>query len=102
LFSCGVDTLAARKSEGFDGGGIWSVETDHTCGPYDVDSAAIVTTAPLYSGRLIRSRAGQWIMMACHDATGDGSFDGVVSDPLPVHWDAKRGCLATVTTQTKA
>lgn len=102
LFSCGVDTLAANKAEGFDGGGIWSLETDDTSGPYDVDSAAIVTTAALYSGRLIQNRAGQWIMMACHDTTGDGSFDGVVSDPLPVRWDAERGCLTTVTTQTTA
>jgi beta-fructofuranosidase len=49
---------------------------------------------PLYSGRVIRDRAGQWMLLACVDATPDGSFDGVVSDPIPVHWDHDRGGLA--------
>lgn len=100
LFSCGVDTLAAQKAEGFGGGGIWSLETDQATGPYDVGSAAVVTTAPLYSGRLIQDRAGQWMMMACHDANSDGSFDGVVSDPIPVRWDAERGSLNTTPPHT--
>jgi beta-fructofuranosidase len=99
LFSCGVDTLAVRKAEGFGGGGIWSLETD-AGGPYDVASAVVVTTAPLYSGRLIQNRAGQWMLIACHDATSDGSFDGVISDPLPVHWDPERGGLTTARPQT--
>ena len=102
LFSCAVDTLAPERAEGVEGGGIWSLETDNISGPYDVGSAVLVTTAPLYSGRLIQNRAGQWIMMACHDATGDCSFDGIVSDPIPVRWDAGRGGLTTATTQTKA
>ncbi|PVZ55175.1 glycoside hydrolase family 68 protein [Arthrobacter sp. H-02-3] len=100
LFSCGVDTLAAKKAEGFGGGGIWSLETDQTSGPYEVASAAIVTTAPLYSGRLIQDRAGQWMMMACHDANSDGSFEGVISDPLPVHRDPERGGLTAMAPQT--
>jgi beta-fructofuranosidase len=96
VFSCGVDTLASRKAEGFDGGGIWSMETDSVTGPYDVGPAAVVTTAPLYSGRLIQDRNGQWMMMACHDANSDGTFDGIVSDPMPVRWDEARGGLAAV------
>ena len=66
----------------------------HLTGPYDLTPAAVVTTAPLYSGRVIPDRAGQWTMMACVDATSDRSFDGVVSDPIPVHWDHDRGGLA--------
>ncbi len=97
-----MDTLSARKAEGFDGGGIWSLETHHISGPFDVASAAVVTTAPLYSGRLIQDRAGQWLMMACHDANSDGSFDGIVSDPIPVRWDPERGGLTTAPSQTNA
>ncbi len=96
LFSCGVDTLAATRPKGFGGGGIWSLETDQTSGPYNVESATNVTTAQLYSGRLIRNRAGQWVMMACHDANSDGFFEGVVSDPIPVRWDPERGGLTLV------
>lgn len=33
LFSCGVDTLSARKAEGFDGGGIWSLPTNQSLVP---------------------------------------------------------------------
>ena len=94
LFSCGVDTLAAAKADAFSGGGIWSMAAEDVTGPYDVGAAAVVTTAPLYSGRLIRNREGQWLMMACHDANSDGTFDGVVSDPIPVRWDPERGGLA--------
>ena len=96
LFSCGVDTLAATRPKGFGGGGIWSLETDQASGSYNVESAANVTTAQLYSGRLIRSRSGQWVMMACHDANSDGFFEGVVSDPIPVRWDPERGGLTLV------
>ena len=100
LFSCGVDTLAATRPKGFGGGGIWSLETDQASGPYNVESAANVTTAQLYSGRLIRNRAGQWVMMACHDANSDGFFEGVVSDPIPVRWDPERGGLTLVAPPT--
>lgn len=102
LFSCGVDTLSAGKAQGFGGGGIWSLETANLSGPYDVAEAAVVTTAPLYSGRLIQDRTGQWLMMACHDAHSDGSFDGLVSDPIPVGWDTERGSLTTTTPRASA
>lgn len=104
LFSCGVDALAARRREGFGGGGIWSLEADQTNGPFNVASAAIVTTAQLYSGRLIQNRAGQWMMLACHDASSDGFFEGVVSDPIPVRWDAESGLtmMAPPTSTAKA
>jgi beta-fructofuranosidase len=75
--------------------GIWSLETHHLSGPFDVASAAVVTTAPLYSGKLVQDRSGQWLMMACHDANSDGTFDGLVSDPVPVHWDPASGNLTT-------
>lgn len=87
LFSCGVDTLSAKKAAGFGGGGIWCLETAQITGPFDLAAAQIVTTAPLYSGRLIQDRSGQWMMMACHDANSDGSFEGIVSDPMPVSWE---------------
>jgi beta-fructofuranosidase len=83
-----------ERAQGYRGGGIWSLEVQHLTGPYDLTPAAVVTTVPLYSGRVIRDRTGQWMMMACVDATNDGSFDGVVSDPIPVHWDRDRGGLA--------
>ena len=94
LFSCPLDKLAPERAEGYRGGGIWSLEVQHLTGPYHLTPAAVVTTMPLYSGRVIRDRAGQWMLLACVDATRDGSFDGVVSDPIPVHWDHDRGGLA--------
>jgi beta-fructofuranosidase len=94
LFSCGLDKLAPIRAEGHRGGGIWSLQVQHFTGPYDLTPAAVVTTDPLYSGRVIRDRTGQWIMMACVDAASDGSFEGVVSGPIPVHWDRGRGGLA--------
>jgi len=94
LFSCGVDRMAAAKAKGFGGGGIWSLEVPLATGPYDVGAATVATTAPLYSGRLVQDRAGHWMMLACHDANSDGSFDGRISDPIPVRLDPESGALS--------
>ncbi len=38
-------------------------------------------------GRLIRNRAGQWVMLAFRNLVA-GSFVGEISDPMPVNWKA--------------
>ncbi|MBT2550813.1 glycoside hydrolase family 68 protein [Arthrobacter sp. ISL-65] len=95
FFSCGLDKLSATKAPSHQGGGIWSLEVGQQTGPYDLAASTVITPAALYSGRLIQDRAGQWMMMACHDANSDGSFEGIISDPMPVHWDPARASLTT-------
>ena len=60
------------------------------CGPWDIANAQQLTDNSLYSGRLIRDRAGDWQFLAFHYDDPDGSFRGEISDPAPIHWDGAR------------
>jgi beta-fructofuranosidase len=57
-------------------------------GPFDLTRAVPVTSENLYSGRLVRDRAGQWVMLAFRDLDARGGFVGEISDPLAVKWTA--------------
>ncbi len=45
-----------------------------------------MTGEDLYSGRLIRDRAGRWLMLAFHNGEQRGGFAGEISNPIPVSW----------------
>jgi beta-fructofuranosidase len=53
-------------------------------GPFDLARATAVTGEELYSGRLIRDRAGRWVMLAFRNLDADGGFIGEITDPMPV------------------
>jgi beta-fructofuranosidase len=61
------------------------VPGDSALGPFDTSRAVPLTGEELYSGRLIRNRAGQWVMLAFRNV-GAGGFVGEISDPIPVAW----------------
>jgi beta-fructofuranosidase len=100
LFSCDTAHLAARRRP--RGGGIWSVEIDSIRGPFAVEDATLLVSEELYSGRLIRDRAGVWQMLAFRNTTTEGDFLGVLTDPMPVGWTADGGPLALLTTSEEA
>lgn len=86
LFSCLTSELSADRRAAGAQGGIWSVPCESLLGPFDLSSAVRVTDQTLYSGRLIRDRAGQWLMLAFRNADGEGRFVGEITDPMPVSW----------------
>jgi beta-fructofuranosidase len=61
------------------------VPADSVLGPFDTSRAVRLTGEELYSGRLIRDRAGQWVMLAFRNREADG-FVGEISNPMPVSW----------------
>ncbi len=85
LFSCDSPALAGARAGGT--GGIWAVEAAHPAGPFDVSAAVRVVDERLYSGRILRDRDGQYVMLAFENSTADGQFVGSLSDPLPVSWE---------------
>jgi beta-fructofuranosidase len=61
-------------------------------GPFDTGRAVPLTSEDLYSGRLVRDRAGQWVMLAfCNLEVG--GFVGEISNPMPVSWAADGSAL---------
>ena len=88
LFSCLRDRFAAGRAAAPGNGGVWAATGESLLGPFDVAGAAQVTGEEFYSGRLIRDRSGQWVLLAFHNTAADGSFGGRIGDPMPVGWSA--------------
>ena len=91
LFSCLASDVSAKRRATGTSGGVWAVAANSPLGPYDVSRAQQVTDDQLYSGRLIRRRTdGQWLLLAFHHTSTDGSFVGAISDPTSVRWNDGR------------
>lgn len=88
LFSCDTGHLAGQREAEATPGGIWalSLESDALDHPLDVASAVRLTNDALYAGRAVHTRSGQWVLLAFENLDLDGTFTGVISDPLPLHW----------------
>ncbi len=74
-------------------GGVWALACDSLTGPFDVSRAHLLLDDQHYVGRLIQDREGRWQLLAFHNRESDGTFDGRLSDPMPLRW-AKPGVLA--------
>jgi hypothetical protein len=77
-----VRTSAGRPG----GGGVWAAAGESVLGPFDVARAVPLTDSSIYSGRLIRDRAGQWVLLGFENLNASGRFVGALSDPMPVGW----------------
>lgn len=99
LFSCLHAELSDTRRRSGMRGGVWCVPTDGPLGPYDMGRAVRVTDESLYSGRLIRDRAGRWVLLAFEHADGSGGFVGEISDPMPVSWAADGSGLVVAADQ---
>lgn len=86
IFSCLTGELSSAWRQAGRRGGIWSVPCDSELGPYDPGRAALVADQSLYSARLIRDRAGNWVMLAFRNQDPRGRFVGEITDPIPVGW----------------
>jgi beta-fructofuranosidase len=85
IFSClPAEVSRARRAAG-PAGAIWCVPGASVLGPFDTRQAVPMAGEELYSGRLIRNRAGRWVMLAFRNAGPDG-FAGEITDPMPVRW----------------
>lgn len=82
LFSCLSNEMTPERAEGRSGG-IWAVAAESVVGPFDVSRAVMLTDDSLYSGRLLRNRQGEWVLLAFHAASETG-FIGEISDPIPL------------------
>jgi beta-fructofuranosidase len=93
VFSCQAKQLSTQHQAAGTGGGIWNVPCPSLAGPFDPAKAVRISDESLYSGRLVRNRAGQWVMLAFRNLGPDGSFVGELTDPMPVGWAADGSTL---------
>ena len=86
IFSCLTGELSGQRRAAGERGGVWCLPCDSVLGPFDLTRAVRITDESVYSGRLIRDRAGQWVMLAFRNLGPDGNFVGELTDPMPVSW----------------
>lgn len=87
VFSCLTAQLSGERRSAGVRGGIWCVPGDSLLGPFDVTRAVPIADEALYSGRLVRDRSGQWIMLAFRNLGPAAGFVGEISDPMPITWN---------------
>ena len=88
IFNCLRGELSStRKARTPRSVGIWAAPAAGLLGPYDIAGATPLTDDSLYVGKLVRDRTGRWVLLAFENAGPDGSFGGVLTDPMPVRWD---------------
>ena len=93
IFSCLTAELSDQRREAGTGGGIWCLPSTSLLGPFELAQAVRITDESLYSGRLIRDRAGRWVLLAFRNRGPDGRFIGELTDPMPVRWAADGSAL---------
>jgi beta-fructofuranosidase len=86
IFSCLGTQLSRDRREAGEPGGIWCLPADSLLGPFDVAQAVRLTDESVYSGRLIRDRSGQWVMLAFRNDEPGRGFVGELIDSIPVGW----------------
>jgi beta-fructofuranosidase len=86
VFCCTRDALAGERLASGSPGGTYVAAAESLVGPFDIRAATQLTDDALYAGRLIRNRAGGWVLLAFHNRGRDGRFVGCLSDPMPVTW----------------
>ncbi|MFN8619788.1 MAG: family 43 glycosylhydrolase [Chloroflexota bacterium] len=84
VFNVGARELsqARRERTGETRSGTYLCPAAGPLGPFDLDRARLVSE--LYAGRLVRRRDGSWALMGFLPNDPDGTFPGVISDPVPL------------------
>ena len=82
LFSSTEDSMTPAHALAHPRAGTWAVEVEDATQCYDLSGARPLTKDSLYSGRLIRDRAGRWQFLAFRTADESGVFLGGIVDPI--------------------
>ncbi|MFO7447929.1 MAG: hypothetical protein R6W90_16320 [Ignavibacteriaceae bacterium] len=67
--------------------GVHYLAADNPLGPFKLITDKFILgdkAGTLYSGKMIQTNEGEWRMMACRSFSGDGEFEGVITDPFKV------------------
>ena len=92
VFCCNAPRLANGRAG--EMGGIWTAAAAGPTGPFDIARASLLVDERYYAGRLVRTRAGNWVLLAFNMGRPDEPFTGGISDPMPLTWTGERFVLA--------
>jgi beta-fructofuranosidase len=84
VFSCVSTALSAPHAARVPDAGTWIVPIDSATGPFDISQARPLTDHRLYAGKLLQDDSGRWVLLGFETSGIDGSFSGVISDPIPL------------------
>jgi beta-fructofuranosidase len=87
LFCCNSPRLSGFRRGQL--GGIWVAPASGPTGPFAIEKATLLAPESLYAGRMIRDRTGRWVLLAFQMENMDSTFEGSISDPIPLAWDAE-------------
>lgn len=99
LFSCDNQALAGTRIT--ENGGIWALCPTEQTGPYDASKAILLSNESLYSGRIIRNRNGESVLLAFINKSTDGEFQGTLSDPMLVRLNSGPGSMSIVLSEVE-
>lgn len=92
LFSCQEPELGVAKRENHGRGGIWVAKGGSLLGGFELANAQLLSDDSLYSGRVVRNRLGNWVMLAFRNKDANGEFVGEITDPIPLAWKEDGMC----------
>ncbi len=86
LFSCVPEQLSEATRDAAGSCGTWALAIDDPTGPFDVRAAHVLTAENSYAARLVSRRSHEPVLLSFANTLPDGSFVGVLNDPLAVTW----------------
>ena len=87
LFSCLPPQLSDETRDAVGSCGTWALAVDSPTGPFDVRRAVALTGEDSYAGRLVARPDGEPMLLSFANTRPDGSFVGMLNDPVAVAWD---------------
>ncbi|MEO7015534.1 MAG: glycosyl hydrolase family 32 [Leifsonia sp.] len=84
IFSCPTDTLSGTRQGDGVTGGIWAIPYTGGVARVEVSKATLLAHESLYSGRILKDRAGRDVMLAFTNDSASSEFTGSITDPILV------------------
>jgi beta-fructofuranosidase len=64
--------------------GTYSVPADSPTGPFHFNRADLIDADGIYAGRIIKNRAGDWVLLGFENGQVKSDFMGRICDPIPL------------------
>lgn len=86
LFCCASSDIAPERRRRLpeETTGSFLATGQSLLGPFDIDGARQLPVPGLYSTRMVRDRAGEWVLLGFTFGTDTVPFAGELSDPIPL------------------
>lgn len=87
-----VFCVGKQHLEGFPAAfttGTYSVPADSLTGPFHIDKTDIIDAEGIYAARIIKNRAGEWVLLGFEHGKEKEDFTGRICDPIPLYLNSQ-------------